>query len=291
MPRKKLTDEQKAARKAKMEWNAQVKQCKHSLDMSFDDAVAEAVPDPPAHRILKIGDRVKCGGHDWAAVYQVFQNGRYYKIVTMSKVDTFSYSKKKHYTLKLTYEPWIDLILWDDNDTETGRPILEQDDDLFFQYSQRHLSGLMFMYYRAFGGIDMNPIYQRGNVWGEHQRVNLIHSIFRNIDIGKFTIIKLPFREKDDPAWEMLDGKQRLQTCLDFYESRFKYDGKYYHELNWRDRIHFREYSISYAESHSMTDEQKLRYFLKLNTTGMPVDQDHLTNVQLMLEREKLKNV
>jgi hypothetical protein len=39
-----------------------------------------------------------------------------------------------------------------------------------------------------------------------------------------------------------------------------------------------------------MTNEQKLRYFLKLNTTGMPVDPDHLTNVMLMLEKEQKKN-
>ncbi len=287
---KKLTDEQKAARKAKMNWNAEVKRRKHQLEMSFDDAVSEAVPDPPAHRILKVGDRVKCGGFDWAAVYQVFEGGRYYKIITISKKTHQHYSKMKYYELRLHYDPWTDLVKWNDNDTKTGRPILEVDDDLFFQYSQRHLSSLMFMYYRAFGGIDLDPIYQRGNVWGEKQKISMVHSIFCNIDIGKFTLIKLPFREKADPAWEMLDGKQRLTAALEFYESRFKYRGKYYHQLNWHDRIHFREYSISYAESHDMTNEQKLRYFLKLNTTGMPVDIDHITNVQIMLEKEQKKN-
>ena len=60
--------------------------------------------------------------------------------------------------------------------------------------------------------------------------------------------------------------------------------------MHWRDRIHFREYPISYAESVPLTKEQKYRYFLKLNTSGIPVDPDHLTNVMMMLEREQKKN-
>lgn len=285
---RKLTDDEKAARKAKMIWKKQVDQCRHGMNMALEDAMNHTVPDPPANRIFKVGDRVRCGGHDYAWIYQVFDDGRYYKLITVS--ETEAYGKKTGWKFTITYDPWIDLLPLADDDTDEGRERLEQDDDLFFGYSQRHMSSLFGMYYRAYGGIDLEPIYQRGNVWGEKQKVLLIDSIFRNIDIGKFTLIKLPFREKEDPAWEMLDGKQRLTAALEFYESRFQYCGKYYHQMHWRDRIHFREYSISYAESHDMTDEQKLRYFLKLNTTGMPVDPDHLTNVMLMLEKEQKKN-
>lgn len=286
---RKLSPEQKAARKAKMEWKKQVQQCKHGLNMSYDDAVNHSVPDPPAHRIFKIGDRVRYGGHHWAAIYQVFDEGRYYKLVVVTK-EKEQHGSRVFYNLRLTYEPWVDLIPWVDPEVDESRTRLEQDDDLFFGYSQRHMSSLFGMYYRAYGGIDLDPVYQRGNVWTPSQKVNLIHSIFRNIDIGKFTLIKLPFGKREDPAWEMLDGKQRLTAALEFYESRFQYEGKYYHEMHWRDRIHFREYSISYAESNPLSLEQKLRYFLKLNTTGMPVDPDHLTNVMLMLEREKKNN-
>jgi hypothetical protein len=38
-----------------------------------------------------------------------------------------------------------------------------------------------------------------------------------------------------------------------------------------------------------LTQEQKYRYFLKLNTTGMPVDKKHIKKVKKMWLEELLK--
>lgn len=280
-----LTAEQKIARRKRQEWNALVKKAKIHLDWGMDKCVKGITPNPPPSRVYKIGEEINLHSFEWAAILKVYGEGKYYKVVYVNPV--VAYGKYKGHELKLSYVPWYDILpkaastrLNDEGDR------LEQDDDIRFQYSQRHISSLLMTYYESHGGIDLEPDYQRGNVWSEKQKVSLIDSIFRNIDIGKFTIIKLPFTE-DGPGYEMLDGKQRLIALTEFYESRYPYKGKYYHEMHWRDRIHFREYPISYAESVPLTKEQKYRYFLKLNTSGVPVDPDHLTNVMLMLEREQ----
>jgi hypothetical protein len=42
-------------------------------------------------------------------------------------------------------------------------------------------------------------------------------------------------------------------------------------------------YPISYSEMRDITDEQKIRYFLMLNTSGKVMDTAHLAKVAAML--------
>jgi hypothetical protein len=53
--------------------------------------------------------------------------------------------------------------------------------------------------------------------------------------------------------------------------------------LSNRDQHHFEEYSISCAEIKNATKEQKLQYFLKLNTGGRVMSVEHLDKVREML--------
>lgn len=74
------------------------------------------------------------------------------------------------------------------------------------------------------GDVDLNPPYQRGDVWTPQQRVNLMKSILMGIPIAALVINK----RGDNAAWEKasgpvqasepyyacIDGKQRLTTAL-----------------------------------------------------------------------------
>jgi hypothetical protein len=84
----------------------------------------------------------------------------------------------------------------------------------------------------------------------------------------------------------MLDGKQRLTAVIEYYTGQFAYKGKYYDDLHPRDKHHFKYYSVSEAETAPLTKKQKYRYFLKLNTTGTPVDPAHMAHVAKLLEEE-----
>ena len=237
-------------------------------------------------RIYEIGDRVQYGAWKYNRILEVYDEGRYYKLVIITPHTPYGVYKGENFEIR--YLPWTSLLPYRTLDQRKSPPKLIQNKDLLLNYSQRDIYGLIHMYYKF--GLDLNPDYQRGNVWSQDDKVLLIDSIFKNIDIGKFTIIKRPFKENTQ-SYEILDGKQRVITLIEFFEDRFKYKGLKFSELHWRDQNHFENYSISYSEATNLSHEQKYRYFLNLNVSGKPVDPEHLDHVKklLFISRENKK--
>jgi hypothetical protein len=240
------------------------------------------LPEPTF--IYKIGERVKYGNWDYTEVLEVHEGGKYYKCYIETK--NIVYGKYEGQKQDEVYLKCVNLLPYRPKEEWEKIEQLEEDKDIRFSYSQRNLESLLYLLYRDVG-LDLNPDYQRGNVWGLQQKKSLIESIFKNIDIGKFTIIRRPFKEDLEHYYEVLDGKQRIIAASEFFEGRYTYRGKRYQDLHPFDQYHFRDYAISYAETEPLTNEQKYRYFLKLNTTGQPHDQKHLDKVKEMWEKEK----
>lgn len=286
----KMTQEKKDARKAAREYEKLVDRLRDRLASSKEDAARRFMPDPTI--AYYVGDRVKYGNWDWSGILKVCEGGRYYKLFSMTwKTGRNIPDQTEH---KIHYLPWYDFQPYMTAEENEKRERFEQDDDIFFSYSQRDMSGLMNYYFSKYG-IDLEPEYQRGNVWDLEQKRALIDSVFRNIDIGKLAIIKRPWGpDGNKPAtpklYEMLDGKQRLTALIEYYTGQFTYRGKYFHELCWGDKGHFKYYTVSIAETDPLTKEQKYRYFLKLNTTGTPVDAEHMAKVAGLLQKEIEKN-
>ena len=290
MARKKLTDAEKKALKEKKDYEKIVQSYKHTIDQSLNEYKRMDIIPEPAYT-FEIGDRCVYGAFDWSGVLEVCDGGKYYKLFS---IHFHKNTNKGDYTsFKIHYEIWFKLGVyredWDDV------PIYEEDDDIFFNYQQRDMRSLLYMMCKEYG-IDLEPEYQRGLVWSDEQKWSLIDSIMKNIDIGKFTIIRRPWgKNHNKPAtpklYEMLDGKQRITTLWEFYTGQFKYKGLRYHELHPLDRSHFKNYRISYAECEPLTDEQKYRYFLKLNTTGVPIEQEHIERVRRLWRQAVLNGV
>jgi len=235
------------------------------------------VPEPTL--VYEIGERVQYGAWKYARILEVFEDGLYYKVFI--KTPNVVYGRYEGEKEDDIYLLWIDLKPYKSPEEIEKLEKLQEDEDIRFNYSQRHLESVFYLLYRDVG-LDLNPDYQRGNVWSDEQKVSLIESIFKNIDIGKFTIIKRKYRKDFDFLYEVLDGKQRIIAVTEFFEGRFTYKGKRYQDLHPHDQYHFKSYAISYAEIEPLKDEQKYRYFLKLNTTGVPHDEEHLDKVREM---------
>jgi len=229
-------------------------------------------------RIYKIGDRVQYGNWEYNHILEAFDGGKYYKLLIITS--NIQYGKYKGQTFEIRYLPWTSLLPYRTLDQRKSPPKLIQNKDLLLNYSQRMIDSILHMYYNP--GLDLNPDYQRGNIWELEDKVLLIDSIFKNIDIGKFTIIKRPFKE-DTQSYEILDGKQRVITLLEFFEDKFDYEGLKFSELHWRDQHHFENYNISCSEASNLSYEQKYRYFINLNVTGKPIDPKHLDHVKMLL--------
>lgn len=133
--------------------------------------------------------------------------------------------------------------------------------------------------------------YQRGLVWTLEQKQLLIDSIYNDIEIGKFLFRynswKRMEREEAETgimhSWDCVDGKQRINTILEFIENKFPdSNGNYWDGLSGNAQRRFMNFgNLSYGElPESATDEDVIDNFLTLNFTGVPMSREHIDFVR-----------
>lgn len=160
-------------------------------------------------------------------------------------------------------------------------------------HTNRSIESLLNMVYSF--GMDFDPPYQRGIVWCRDDREKLMDSIFNGRGIGLFVIRNRDWEtmKKDEQhnTYEVVDGSQRLNTILCYYENIFPYRGKYFNDLSAMDRNWFLNQMTSVAElPEGTTDAETLEVFLSLNTNCRHVSDEVLNRAREMLEKEKENN-
>lgn len=66
------------------------------------------------------------------------------------------------------------------------------------------------------GMFDLDAPYQRGSVWSDEQRRNLIKSLVMGLPVGTIIVSVLPYR-KSGAAFRIVDGKQRIEALRAFF--------------------------------------------------------------------------
>ena len=132
--------------------------------------------------------------------------------------------------------------------------------------------------------IDLNPFYQRDLVWTKKQKLAYIMAIFEKGIETKPTFIVNVVK---DPRLEVLDGKQRLSTLLDFVEDKIKLEnGKVFSELNEEDKKTILFHQIRYTRiikqgyNNDLTDKEKIELFLEINELGTKMSDKHIENIK-----------
>lgn len=135
------------------------------------------------------------------------------------------------------------------------------------------------------GGIDFYPKYQRDYVWTDAERDALLESIFTGADIGKVTVRLLDRLERLESglSYEVIDGKQRMLTIIDFYLNKFPYRGVYFNGLSFLDRHTFLEHPISWGEISDLSKKDTLRLFLLLNRGGKTTSDEVIEKARTLL--------
>jgi hypothetical protein len=72
------------------------------------------------------------------------------------------------------------------------------------------------------GQLDLQPDFQRGEVWSEAKRQRLIDSLLRGWHIPPIHVLSVPGQARH----EVLDGQQRLAAIRDFVHDRIRIDGR-----------------------------------------------------------------
>lgn len=227
---------------------------------------------------FKAGEHVSLGNlKNVIVIGTIDPDGRFYEV---SYLNILRDGGKETEFEDARFATWLDL-----RPLESTRESFVINDDIPLHYQHRDIRGLLSCVYVF--GVDMNPSYQRDYVWDIRDKRKLITSIFSCIDIGKFAFVRRDYG--DEMLFEILDGKQRLSALTDFYEDRFSWNGKYYSDLSYRDQSHFDNYGVAFAEIVKPTMEQKLRYFLAMNTSGKKMSDEQLKKVESLLEKELIK--
>ena len=227
----------------------------------------------------KVGDRVQYGAFTESVIKEILDDGKIYLI---SNVAVRMKYNEKVVEKNESYIGWHQAETYYSPEQLKNVKKLSYSNDIRINFGNTAISSLVHKYY---AGTEMNPEYQRGDVWEQEDKVALIDSIYKNIDIGKFTMIVRPYNPDDSFHWEILDGKQRLQTIIDFVEGRFTYKGLLFRDMHPLDRGHFEGYNIMYGETEGLTLGQKCNYFLKLNTMGKPQSAEHLEKVKEIMKK------
>lgn len=286
----KLTEEQLAARKAKREAKekeAEAQRTAENRQFRIEE-MRKVRPTTPTYT-FKIGDLVSVGNiapENGLVVTQVFDDGQFYECAYDYMGSAYGRPKRE---IGSNLWHWYDLQPFRTvEQRQAGKPF-SSFDETRLSFTSRQIDGLLMCYYRW--NLDMSPEYQRGNVWSQAEKELLLESIFSNRDIGKFVIVMRPYAPWPAPHAEILDGKQRLTTLIEFFENRLTYKGILFNDLHWRDQCHFESYLIGWAElGEKTTRKQKLEYFLKLNVAGVPQSPEHIKYVEFLLKEENDKN-
>ena len=126
---------------------------------------------------------------------------------------------------------------------------------------------------------------QRPLVWTDKQKGELIYSIYAQRYIPAIYLIRSWER---DEHFEVLDGKQRLNSMMGFLKDEFPVvingESFLFSELPDDYKRTYQSYAPTFRVIHEsekpFTDDQKIRWFGLINFAGTPQDEEHMNFLQ-----------
>ena len=130
--------------------------------------------------------------------------------------------------------------------------------------------------------IIVNRDYQRSDkVWPPAAKSFLIETILLNFPIPKLSLYQITDIKSRKTVKEIVDGQQRSQTILDFYNDKLNLSkassiteaaGKLYSQLNEDLKHRFLDYSLSIDLFVSSTQDEIREVFRRINSYTVPLN-------------------
>lgn len=137
--------------------------------------------------------------------------------------------------------------------------------------------------------IDIDPIYQRNFVWTLKQKQKYIENLFKEKAIISPTFLLLNC-ENDKLKYELLDGKQRILTIMDFIFNKFSLsNGKFFKDLSKTDSNFILYHKVLYTRIEkdgfgNLSLNEKIELFLEINELGTKMSDSHIEKIKSMME-------
>lgn len=147
--------------------------------------------------------------------------------------------------------------------------------------------------YKENFGLEMNPDFQRGNVWTRDQQIAYLEFFYQ----GGLTARTIYFNHpdfgrgiKDDcdiPYMVLVDGLQRLTAHLDFLDNKIPMFGYFYDA--YQDKPDFTRHCLKFNINDLQHRSDILKWYLDMNRGGTVHSEDELNRVQKLLDEELKK--
>lgn len=130
--------------------------------------------------------------------------------------------------------------------------------------------------------LEVQPDFQRKEVWSDAARIMLIDTILREIPMPKMFV----WNEivKGSTHRRVIDGQQRVNAILDFLDDKFTleapyqgpYDGKSYSDLPDDVQERFLQYQIDFNEALGFSEKEVREVYSRVNKYSMPLMKQEL---------------
>lgn len=148
--------------------------------------------------------------------------------------------------------------------------------------------------------MDLQPDFQRGEIWTKQKKQKLIDSILRGWKIPPIHVI----HNHDTAVDEVLDGQQRLVTIRDFFNNEISIDGNiqpedarmkgldglYYKDLPKDMQRRLRQYSIVVIRLTEYNPEEPAELFYRLNQP-MSLTSAEQRNAYIGVTRDQIREL
>lgn len=132
------------------------------------------------------------------------------------------------------------------------------------------------------GRLELQPDFQRKEVWTSVARIMLMDTILKGIPMPKI-FIATTIKSKQTYR-VVIDGQQRITAILDFLEEKFSLEdpyegvdkGKFFSELDQKVQDEFLAYSIDFNEAQNPSNEEVREVYARVNKYTVPLNRQEL---------------
>lgn len=141
--------------------------------------------------------------------------------------------------------------------------------------------------------------YQRDFCWTLENKQNFINSLYNGLELGRIVIYKREYEMVENELKkgnldccfiDIVDGKQRLKTLIDFFDNKFcDKDGYYWKDLSLyaQHKIQSQQTLIYIQLDSNCPDQDILQMFLNNAVEGVKLDTKHLDTIREKLNLNK----
>ena len=122
------------------------------------------------------------------------------------------------------------------------------------------------------GSLDIRPPFQREFIYSDKERAAVINTVFHGYPLGLMC-----WSERDDGAYEIIDGQQRTISIAQYVSGEFAHGGRFFHNLTADESDRVLNYPLLIYACNG-TDSEKLAWFETINIAGKTLFRQELRN-------------